>query len=167
MYPNFLQQISQNSPNSLILGANHAKLNQIRTNFNKSSIFPFKTLVRQDPAPCLHELRESRSLKLRFAKPPLLYSLHNILTLYILLQDNSLQFKATIYQCVVKMDKNELILILQNANFPNFRPTFRHKQSEFRENNSIFVILACSRSRTCLCFQISSSIKKVVTSPRK
>ena len=101
------------------------EINQIRTNFNKSSIFLFKTLVRQDPAPCLHELRESRSLKLRFAKPPLLYSLHNILTLYILLQDNSLQFKATIYQCVITMDKNELILILQNANFPNFRPTFK------------------------------------------
>ena len=101
------------------------EINQIRTNFNKSSIFLFKTLVRQDPAPCLCELRESRSLKLRFAKPPILYSLHNILTLYILLQDNSLQFKATIYQCVVTMDKNELILILQNANFPNFRPTFK------------------------------------------
>ena len=101
------------------------EINQIRTNFNKSSIFLFQTLVRQDPAPCLHELRESRSLKLRFAKPPLLYSLHNILTLYILLQDNSLQFEATIYQCVVTMDENELILILQNANFPDFRPTFK------------------------------------------
>ena len=100
------------------------EINQIRTNFNKFSIFLFQTLVRQDPAPCLHELCESRSLKLRFVKPPLLYSLHNILTLYILLQDNSLQFEATIYQCVVTMDENELILILQNANFPNFRPTF-------------------------------------------
>ena len=100
------------------------EINQIRTNFNKPSIFLFQTLVRQDPAPCLRELRESRSLKLRFAKPPLLYSLHNILTLYILLQDNSLQFEAIIYQCVVTIDENELILILQNANFPNFRPTF-------------------------------------------
>ena len=126
MYPNFLQQISQNSPNSLILGANHAKL----TNFTLISInllffFSFQTLVRQDPATCLRKLRESRSLKLTFTKPPLLYSLHNILTLYILLQDNSLQFEATIYQCVVTMDINELILILQNANFPNFRPTFK------------------------------------------
>ena len=100
------------------------EINQIRTNFNKSSIFLFKTLVRQDPAPCLRELRESRSLKLRFAKPPLLYLLHNILTLYILLQDNSLQFETTVYQCVVTIDENELILILQNANFPDFRPTF-------------------------------------------
>ena len=58
-------------------------------------------------------------------KPPLLYSLHNILTLYILLQDNSLQFEATIYQCVVTIDKNELILILQNTNFPNYSPTFK------------------------------------------
>ena len=47
------------------------------------------------------------------------------MNLYILLQDNSLQFKATIYQCMVTMGKNELILILQNANFPNFRPTLK------------------------------------------
>ena len=124
MYPNFLQQISQNSPNSLILGANHAKLTKFTLISINLLFFFFKTLVRQDPAPCLHELCESRSLKLRFAKPPLLYSLHNKLTLYILLQDNSLQFETTIYQCVVTIDENELILILQNANFPNFRPTF-------------------------------------------
>ena len=61
---------------------------------------------------------------LRFA-PPLLYSLHNILTLYILLQDNSLQFETTVYQSVVTIDENELILILQNANFSDFRPTFK------------------------------------------
>ena len=121
----------------------------------------------QDPAPCLRELRKSRSLKLRFAKPPILYLLHNILTLYILLQNNSLQSVTTVYQCVVTMDKNELILILQNANCPTLGLLLRHKQSEFRENNFIFVILAYSRSCTCLCFQISSRIKKVVTSPRK
>ena len=42
-----------------------------------------------------------------------------------MLQDNSLQFETTVYQCVVTIDENELILILQNANFPNFRPTFK------------------------------------------
>ena len=41
----------------------------------------------------------------------------------------------------------------------------RHKQSEFQENNFIFVILAYSGPHTCLCFQISSSIKEVKISP--
>ena len=45
--------------------------------------------------------------------------------------------------------------------FPTSGLLLRHKRSEFRENNFIFVNLACSRSRTCLCFQISSSIKEV------
>ena len=143
------------------------EINRIRTSFNKSSIFLFRTLVGRDPAPCLRELHESRGLELTFAKPPLLYSLHNILTLYILLQDNSLQFKATIYQCVVTRDKDELILIFKMLTFPTLGLLLRHKQSKFRKNNFIFVILAYSRSCTCLCFQISSSIGEVVTSPRR
>ena len=57
------------------------EINQFRANLNKSSIFIFQTLVRQDPTPCLCELREFRNLKLKFTKMPLLISLHNILTL--------------------------------------------------------------------------------------
>ena len=49
--------------------------------------------------------------------------------------------------------------------FPTSNPLLRHKQFESRESNFIFVILAYSGSRTCLCFQISSRIKEVVTSP--
>ena len=43
--------------------------------------------------------------------------------------------------------------------FPILGLLLRHKQSEFWKNDFIFVILAYSGSRTCLCFQISSSIK--------
>ena len=52
-------------------------INQIRTNFNYSSIFAFQTFVRQDPTPCLCELR---NFKLEFAKSSLSYPLHNIPT---------------------------------------------------------------------------------------
>ena len=57
------------------------ELNQFRTNSSTSYILYFQTLVRQDPTPCLRELREFRNLKLKFAKMSLLISLHNILTL--------------------------------------------------------------------------------------
>ena len=82
-----------------------------------------------------------------------------------MLQDNSLQLEATIYHCVVQWMKMKLIRMLQNANFPNFRTTLKHKQSEFRKNDFIFVILAYSRSHTCLRFQISSSIKELEFPP--
>ena len=59
----------------------------------------------------------------------------------------------------------KLICMMQNANFPNFRTTFKAQEIQFWENDFIFVILAYSGSRTCLCFQISSSIKKVRISP--
>ena len=51
--------------------------------------------------------------------------------------------------------------------FPTLGPLLRHKQAEFQKHNFIFMILAYSGSRTCLCFQISSSIKEVVIYPRK
>ena len=57
------------------------EINQFRTNSSTSYILYFQTLVRQDPIPCLRELREFRNLKFKFAKMPLLISLHNILTL--------------------------------------------------------------------------------------
>ena len=56
-------------------------------------------------------------------------------------------------------------LCYKTLTFPTLGLLLRHKRSKFRENNFIFVILAYSRSRTCLCFQISSGIKEVVTSP--
>ena len=48
------------------------EINQFRTNSSTSYILYFQTLVRQDPTPCLRELREFRNLKLKFAKMPLL-----------------------------------------------------------------------------------------------
>ena len=57
--------------------------------------------------------------------------------------------------------------ITKTLTFPTSNPLLGHKQFESRESNFIFVILAYSGSRTFLCFQISSRIKEVVTSPRK
>ena len=42
-----------------------------------------------------------------------------------MLQDNSLQLEATIYHCVVQWMQMKLIRMMQNANFPNFRTTFK------------------------------------------
>ena len=130
--PPFLQQISQNSPDSQILRANHAKL----TNFALISInllFCFQTLVRQDPTPCLRESRKSCNLELEFAKCSLLYSLHNTLTFVTLLQGNSLQLEATVHQCVITLGRGNLFLYYKNANFPNFRPTFKTQAGRISE----------------------------------
>ena len=59
----FSQQIPRNSLTSLRPKAIDAKL----TNSSTSYILYFQTLLRQDPTPCLCELREFRNLKLKFA----------------------------------------------------------------------------------------------------
>ena len=132
--PTFLQQISRNLLNSQILRANDAKLTNFTLIPTNLLFYFFLTLVRQDPTPCLRELRESRNLKLKFTKMPLLSSLHNILTLQDLLQDNSLQLEATIYHCVVQWMKMKLTLMLQNVNFFNFRTTFKAQAIRILEN---------------------------------
>ena len=54
---------------------------------------------------------------------PLLISLHNINSVN-LLQDNSLQLKPQ-FTIVATMNVNVLIRMMQNANFSNFRTTFK------------------------------------------
>ena len=83
-----------------------------------------------------------------------------------MLQGNSLRLEATVQQCVITLDESEIdSYITKTLTFPTLGLLLRHKQSEFWKNNFIFAILGYSRSRTCLCFQISSSIKEVTISP--
>ena len=74
----------------------------------------------------------------------------------------------TVHQFATVLEGKEThSYITKTLTFPTSSPLLRHKQFESQENNFIFVILAYSGSCTCLCFQISSSIKEVVISPRK
>ena len=77
--------------------------NQFRANLNKSSIF-ISDSRKTGSATCLREFREFHNLKLKFAKMPLLISLHNILTLEDLLQDNSLQLKPNLPLCYMNVN---------------------------------------------------------------
>ena len=74
----------------------------------------------------------------------------------------------TVHQFATVLEgKKNHSYITKTLTFPTLNPLLRHKHFESRENNFILLILAYSGSPTCLCFQISSSIKKVVISPRK
>ena len=74
----------------------------------------------------------------------------------------------TVHQFATSIGRKEThSYITKTLTFPTSNPLLGHKQFESRENNFIFLILAYSGSRTCLCFKISSSIKEIVTSPRK
>ena len=64
--PTFYSKIPRNSLTSQRFRAIDAKL-PISHQFQQISYFIFQTLVRQDSAPCLCELREFRNLKLKFA----------------------------------------------------------------------------------------------------
>ena len=55
--------------------------------------------------------------------------------------------------------------MLQNANFPNFKTTFKAQLVRILRNAFIIAILAYSGPHICLCFQISSGIKEVRLSP--
>ena len=144
------------------------EINQLRTNFNKSSIF--LTLVRQDPTPCLRELRESRnftltSRNLHFRIYPMLYCDTNFCKYCY---KRIIPAPHTVHKIATVLDgKKTHSYITKTLTFPNSNPLLRHKQFESQESNFIFVILAYSGSRTCLWFHISSRIKEVVTSPRK
>ena len=64
--------------------------------------------------PCLHELRESRNLKLEFAKSSLSYSLHNILTFVRFVTEQSHSGLKPQFTNVPEYGKEKkLILILQ------------------------------------------------------
>ena len=63
--------------------------------------------------------------------------------------------------------KGNSFFVTKLLTFPTSKQLLRHKQFESQENNFIFVILAYSGSCTCLCFQVSSSIKEVVISPKE
>ena len=81
---------------------------------------------------------------------------------------NSAQFAHTVRELREICRFVNLFYIMFQAPSPAENSAeFQHKQSEFQKNNFIFLILAYSGSRTCLYFQISSSIKEVVISPRK
>ena len=74
----------------------------------------------------------------------------------------------TVHQFATVLEGKEThSYVTKMLTFPTSNPLLRHKQFESRENNFIFVILAYTGSRTCLCFQISSNIKEVVISPQE
>ena len=72
------------------------------------------------------------------------------------------------YQCAMALERKENnSYITKTLTFPTSGPNLRDKQSEFRKNNFIFLILAYSGSCTCLYFQISSNINEITTSPQE
>ena len=103
------------------------EINQLRTNFNKFFYFLFLTLLRQDPTPCLRELRESRnftltSRNLHFRIYPLLYCDTNFVSI---VTRGSFQLHIHFTICDSIGRKENSFLYYKKANFPNFKPTFR------------------------------------------
>ena len=74
----------------------------------------------------------------------------------------------TVHQFVTVLEGKEThSYFTKTLTFPTLGPLLRHKQAEFQKHNFILLILAYSGSCTCPYFQIPSSIKEVVISPRK
>ena len=153
MYPKLLQQNSQNLPNSRIIKANHAEL----THFTLILInlhFSFRRSSDriQHPA-CANYANLAttswNSQNFRFRVHPIIYYDTNFVS--IVTENHSSSIYSSSICGSIGREGNSF-LYYKNANFLKFRPLLRHKQSEFRKNNFIFLILAYSGSRTCLYF---------------
>ena len=76
-----------------------------------------------------------------------------ILTFVRFFTGDSLQLEATVHQCAITLEEEEIhSYITKTLTFPISGPLLRYKQSEFWKNHFIFLTLAYSGSCICLHF---------------